>query len=32
MRVKLFARGAADRMRWVEFPLGDPHIESEGLQ
>lgn len=31
MRVKLFARGAADQMRWVEFPLGTPHINSDGL-
>ena len=32
MRVKLFARGALDRQQWVEFPLGAPHIESDGLQ
>lgn len=32
MRVKLFARGALDRQQWVEFPLGAPHIESNGLQ
>lgn len=30
MRVKLFARGAADRMQWVEFPMGTPHIDSNG--
>lgn len=31
MRVKLFARGAEERMGWLEFPLGAPHIESDGL-
>lgn len=32
MRVKLFPRGARDRQQWVEFPLGAPHIESDGLR
>lgn len=32
MRVLLFARGAFEQRRWVEFPLGLPNIESDGLQ
>lgn len=30
MRVKLFAREAVERMRWVEFPLGAPRIDNDG--
>lgn len=32
MKVLLFARGAIDRQRWVDFPLGAPNIESDGLR